>query len=316
MHSSLKKWWEIVLDTFKKFFEEKTFQYSAAIAYFTIFSLPGIAIISVMVASSFFYEDEQVRNELLKQISLLAGQSSADQVESLMSRTFLSSESWIMKIVGSVVIIISTTTVFITLQDSLNAIWKIKPKPKKMILKFVLNRLLSLAMVASIGFMILVSLTLDTFIALLRHIISGHLAGMSFYVIYAINIALNIGVIVLVFASIYKVLPDVKIRWKDVWLGAIVTTILFVAGKYLIAYYLGNADFNDAYGATGSLVALLAWVYYSVLILFFGANFTYVYLQHSGKHIAPSKGAVGIKMIEIEKEDRLVNQQTTDESKD
>ncbi|MBR9998349.1 MAG: YihY/virulence factor BrkB family protein [Cyclobacteriaceae bacterium] len=300
-------WWQILKDTVTKFFNDNPFQYSATIAYYTILSLPGIAIISVMIASSFFFEDNEVRNELIKQTKLLMGESSAEQIESVLSRASISEESNIMKIIGAVTLVISATTVFVSLQDSLNYIWRIRPKPKKFFVRFLLNRLLSLAMVVSIGFLILVSLMADTLIALLRHTISDYLPGFSYYIFLTVNILFSLGIILLVFASIYKVLPDAQIKWKDVWIGAIVTTIFFTGGKYLISYYLSTSSFSDVYGAAGSLVLLLVWVYYSVLILFFGAEFTYVYTKHKGRIIKPDKNAVGIKIEEIEKGNLPVN---------
>ncbi|NJN25777.1 MAG: YihY/virulence factor BrkB family protein [Cyclobacteriaceae bacterium] len=303
--SSFKDWWTIIKDTFKEFFEKNPLRHCAAIAYYTIFSMPGIAIISVLVAGS-FYEDEVVREELIKQIRLLMGDGSARQVEELMGQAVISGESIIMKIVGIVTLIISTTTVFASLQDSLNTIWNIKPKPRKEVVKFLFIRLLSLAMVASLGFLILVSLMADTLLAIFKQTISGYLMGASYYVVWGINLLISMVIITFVFALIFKVLPDAQIKWKNVWVGAIVTTILFLLGKNLIGYYLGTSNFGEAYGAAGSLVALLAWVYYSVLILLFGAEFTFVYNRHFGNKIKPIKHAVTIKVEQVEAEDKSV----------
>lgn len=300
MKIDLKFTWVVFRDTFKKFFDENPFRHSAAIAYYTIFSLPGIAIISVMIAGS-FYEDETVRNELIKQVSLLMGDSSAQQVELIMSRAFQSSDSLVMEIVGAITLLISATTVFVSLQDSLNTIWNIKPKPKKEIVKFFINRLWSLAMIASIGFLILVSLTVDTLLAIVKQAMSGHLEGTSYVLVLIVNVVLSLVIITFVFALIYKVLPDAQIKWNDVWKGAMVTTGLFVVGKYLIGYYLGTSNLGDAYGAAGSLVAMLAWIYYSVLILIFGAQFTFVYNKHKGRVIRPDKGAVAVVIEEVER---------------
>lgn len=295
----LKSWGKILVDTIKKFFDENSFQDSAAIAFYTIFSLPGTAIITVMIASGFFYGDEEVESELLKQVTLLMGDSSAEQIELILQAPLFSGESVFMKIVGFGVLLFSATTVMISLQDSLNKIWHIKPKPKKKFLKFMINRLLSLTFVSSLGFVILVSLALDTLVALLKANIYEQLASYSGYFILVSNFIFAEVVAVLVFASIYKFLPDLQIKWRDVWLGAIVTAILFTIGKSLISYYLSTNNFDDAYGAAASLVALLAWVYYSMLILFFGAQFTYVYTKHKGRKYAPGKDAVEVKEVEV-----------------
>ncbi|TRX60495.1 YihY/virulence factor BrkB family protein [Fulvivirga sp. M361] len=300
MELSIKQVWQLIRKSFEAFFENNPFRHSAAIAYYTIFSMPGIAIIAVMVAGS-FYEREAVRTELLNQVTLLMGSNSATQIETLMNKAFFSAESFVMKMVGVVTLLVSATTVFASLQQSVNTIWNIKPKPDKEILKFVTNRLLSLAMVASIGFLLLVSLMADTMIAILKEAMSGILAGSSYYLVWIINVGISLVLITLVFALIFKVLPDAEVRWKHVWTGAIVTTALFITGKYLIGYYLSTSNLGDAYGAAGSLVALLAWVYYSVLIVLYGAQFTFTYNQLKGRSIRPNDGAVAVKVQEIEK---------------
>ena len=299
--NSLKMWGKVFSKSGQKFIEENSFLYSAGIAFYTIFSLPGIALITVFIASSFIYEDNHVKNELLNQISLMIGQSSADQIEALLERDIFTNQSIWMKSLGFIVLLISTTTVFISLQNSLNSIWQIKPKPKKMVLTFLLNRLISLVMVVSIGFILMVSLMMDTLIAVLRNIIQNFIGDLSFYIVIFANYTFSVIITILVFASIYKVLPDAKIKWKDVWVGAIATTIFFLIGKFLIAVYLENSSLSDAYGAAGSLVVLLSWVYYSVLILIFGAQFTYTFINVKGRNIRPQKGAVKIEMVEIEK---------------
>ena len=209
--------------------EEDAFLYSAGIAFYTIFSLPGIAIVTVFIASSFIYENNEVKSELLQQISLMAGQSSADQVEDLLERQVLDDESVWIKTLGIVVLLVSTTTVFISLQKSLNSIWRIKPKPNKMIVTFLLNRLVSLAMVA-IGFVLMVSLTQDTLVAVMRNIIQNFMGDLAYYIVLVANYALSIAITILVFASIFKVLPDAKIQWRDVCVGAIATTVFFLIG--------------------------------------------------------------------------------------
>ncbi|MEQ8573899.1 MAG: YihY/virulence factor BrkB family protein [Fulvivirga sp.] len=223
--------------SFTEFFSQNPFRHSAAIAYYTIFSLPGMAIIAVLVASS-FYEREAVRSELLTQVSLLMGSNSAQQVEILMSKAFFSEESILMKIVGIVTLLISATTVFASLQDSINTIWNIRPKPKKEILKFLFNRLLSLAMVASIGFLLLVSLMADTLMAIFKDALSNLIADSSYYLIWIINTGVSLAAITIIFALIFKVLPDAQVKWKHVWTGAMATTMLFILGNILLNIYL------------------------------------------------------------------------------
>lgn len=314
MQGQLKKTWELVKMSFTEFFSQNPFRHSAAIAYYTIFSLPGMAIIAVLVASS-FYEREAVRSELLTQVSLLMGSNSAQQVEILMSKAFFSEESILMKIVGIVTLLISATTVFASLQDSINTIWNIRPKPKKEILKFLFNRLLSLAMVASIGFLLLVSLMADTLMAIFKDALSNLIADSSYYLIWVINTGVSLAAITIIFALIFKVLPDAQVKWKHVWTGAMVTTMLFILGKYLIGYYLSSSDLGDAYGAAGSLVALLSWVYYSVVILLYGAQFTFTYNQLKGRNILPNAGSVAIVIEEIDKGNESITNIKRNENK-
>jgi membrane protein len=307
MKITAKSWWLIFKTTGYNFFNDKPFIYSSSIAYFAIFSLPAIAIITVMVAGS-FYEDESVRKEMLTQITQLAGQDSAMEVERLMNKVSRAPTGNMTKIVSILTLFFSATTVFVTLQESINSIWKIKPKPEKGIIKFLVNRLLSLAMICSLGFLVLISLVADTFIALFKDLLNQYLSGLAYHLIWLINTVVSNGIIGIVFALIYMVLPDAKIQWRYVWVGALITTILFVLGKYLIGLYLSNSDFTESYGAAGSLVALLAWVYYSVLILLFGAEFTYAYTKHLGGKIRPSDQAVAIKEEEIAREETSVTQ--------
>ncbi len=302
MRLNIKKWWQIFKTTGQNFFKDKPFIYSSSIAYFAIFSLPAMAIIMVMVAGS-FYEDQTVRNEMLTRISQIAGQDSAMEVERLMNKISQSPKSNLTKIVSIVTLFFSATTVFVTLQESINTIWKIKPKPEREFLKFVINRLLSLAMICVLGFLVLLSLVTDTIVALFGNLLHQYLSGLAFNLIWVMNTVISNGIIAVVFGLIYMVLPDARIQWRYVWVGAVITTVLFVLGKYLIGLYLGNSDFTKSYGAAGSLVALLAWVYYSVLILLFGAEFTYAYTIHLGGKIRPTNHAVIFREEEIEIED-------------
>ena len=301
MKITAHEWWQIFKATGKKFIDDNPFVYSSSIAYFAIFSLPAMALLTVMIAGT-FYENETVKNEMLTQISQVAGPNGAREVERLMNRVTQDSDNIMTKIIGIGTLIFSATTVFATLQNSINAIWGIRPKPERGLLKFLVNRLLSLAMIASLGFLVIVSLVTDTLIALLRIFIDQYFSDLTYYLVWMIKTSISGAIIALVFALIYMVLPDAKIKWRYVWIGALITTILFFLGKYLIGFYLNTSNFTESYGAAGSLVALLAWVYYSVLILLFGAEFTYSYTKHVGGIIKPSEQAVAIKIEEIEQD--------------
>lgn len=303
MKISAREWWQIFKETGTKFLAGKSFIYSSSIAYFAIFSLPAMALITVMVAGS-FYEDQTVKEGMLTQISQMAGSNSAKEVERLMDKVTQNADNTLAKVISIATLIFSATTVFVTLQESINAIWGIKPEPKRGVVKFLLNRLLSLAMIASLGFLVVISLVMDTVIALFRVFINQYFSEVAYYLLWLLNTFISGAIIATVFALIYMVLPDAKIQWRSVWVGALITTILFFLGKYLIGLYLNTSNLSASYGAAGSLVALLAWVYYSVLILLFGAQFTSSYTQHAGGSIEPSGQAVAIDTATTDSRDR------------
>lgn len=297
----LKTTWEILRQTVLNFFEDDSFSYASSIAFYTIFSLPAILLISLSIGAT-LYEREVVQQELINQIGGLIGHESAAEMEKILLNAALDSTGTFAKIVGIATLIFSATTVFVSLQTSLNKIWGIKPKPKRGFVKYILDRLLSLAMVMSIGFLLLVSLVFDAVLVVVQSMLSKILDGWTLYVVSAANILISLALITVIFAMLFKVLPDAKIRWRDVWVGALVTTFLFSIGKYLIGFYLGNSSVNSAYGAAGSLVIILIWVYYSTVIFLFGAELTSVYAEKTGSEIRPYHHAVKVQMVELERD--------------
>lgn len=296
-----QKTWSILKQTVLNFFQDDSFSYASSIAFYTIFSLPAILIISLAVGAT-FYERQVVQDELINQVARLIGEDSAADIEQILINAALDSTGALAKIVGIATLIFSATTVFISLQNSLNKIWGIKPKPGRGFVKYILDRLLSLAMVISIGFLLLVSLIFDTALVFVQNSLSKILASWTLYIVATLNIVIFLGLITLIFAMMFKVLPDAKIKWKDVWVGAIVTTGFFTLGKYLIGFYLGNSSLNSAYGAAGSLVIILIWVYYSTVIFLFGAELTSVYAEKTGSEIIPYHHAVKVQLVEVEKD--------------
>jgi membrane protein len=297
----LRTSWDIFKQTTLNFFQDDSFSYASSIAFYTIFSLPAILIISLSIGAT-VYEKEVVQQELINQVGRLIGKESAADVEQILVNATLDSTGTLAKIVGIATLIFSATTVFISLQTSLNKIWGIKPKPERGIIKYLINRLLSLAMVISIGFLLLVSLVFDAALVVIQNTLSKVLADWTLYLVTAMNVAISLALITLIFAILFKVLPDAKIKWKDVWIGALVTTVFFALGKYLIGFYLGNSSVNSAYGAAGSLVIILIWVYYSTVIFLFGAELTSVYVEKVGSNIQPYHNAVKVQLVEVEKE--------------
>lgn len=297
----LRKSWDVLKQTVVNFFQDDSFSYASSIAFYTIFSLPAILIISLSIGAT-FYERDVVQAELINQVGRLIGRESAADIEQILINAALDSTGTVAKIVGIVTLVFSATTVFVSLQTSINKIWGIKPKPERGIVKYLLDRLLSLAMVISIGFLLLVSLIVDAALVILQTGLSKVLAGWTLYIVTGFNIFISLVLITLIFAMMFKVLPDAKIRWKDVWVGALVTTVLFTLGKYLIGFYLGNSSVNSAYGAAGSLVIILIWVYYSTVIFLFGAELTSVFAEKTGSKVTPYHHAVKVQLVEVEKD--------------
>jgi membrane protein len=298
----LKKIWRLLKETVMKFMEDNPMNYSAAIAFYTIFSLPGILIVTVYFVG-IFYNEELVQSEIFYQIRTLIGEQSAKEIENILSKTAESGEGAIARTVGIITLLFSATTVFISLQQALNRIWRLKAKPEKGWLKLILNRLLSLGMIISVGFLLLVSLVVDALLVLFKDYISGYLVGISTFLLNAFNVLFSLALMTLVFGLIFKVLPDARIKWKDVGIGAFITTLLFIVGKYLISFYLASSSLGSTYGAAGSLVLLLIWIYYSSTILLLGAEFTFIYSRNIGSVIRPSPGAVKVRLKEQEEGD-------------
>jgi membrane protein len=292
--------WTILRKAVSNFIDDDSFTYASSIAFSTIFSLPAILIIALSVAGA-FYERNVVQEELINQVSALVGSESAKEIEGIMAQATVESTTTFAKIVGALTLAISATAIFLSLQTSLNKIWGIKPKPQRGWLKLIINRLISLAMVISLGFVLMVSLLIDTVLVVFQDVVARYLKDVTLYLVTAINLLISLGFITFIFAMIFKVLPDAQIRWRDVWVGSVVTTFLFTLGKYLIGIYLGNSSFGSTYGAAGSLVIILVWVYYSTLIVLFGAELTQVYAKETGSEIRPYSNAVKVQLVEVEK---------------
>lgn len=281
---------ELLKETFKEWQEDKASRLAAALAYYTAFSIAPLLIIAIAIAAVVFGE-EAARGGVEEQLRGLIGQQGAEAVEEMIKNSSKPAEGTIATIISVFFLLFGASGVFGQLQDSLNTIWEVAPKPGRGMMGFIKDRFLSFAMVLSIGFLLLVSLVLSAVLAGLNNVLGGMMPGLSF--LWGIlNFLISFGVITLLFALIYRVLPDVKIAWGDVWFGAIITALLFTIGKTLIGLYLGNSSVGSTYGAAGSFVVLLLWVNYSAQILFFGAEFTQVYANKYGSHIVPTKNAV------------------------
>ncbi|XGV96870.1 MAG: YihY/virulence factor BrkB family protein [Leptolyngbya sp. BL-A-14] len=284
---------KLLKDTVTEWNEDKVPLWAAALAYYTIFSLAPLLLIAIAIAGVAFGEDA-ARGEIVGQIQGLVGKEGATAIQSMIQNAHRpGSGGTIATIVGIATLLFGASGVFGQLQDALNAIWGVKPKPGQGIKSFLQSRFLSFAMVLVIGFLLLVSLVLSAALAAVATFFSRFMP--DFIVLgQVLNFVISFGFITLLFAAIYKFLPDVNVAWKDLWIGAATTALLFNIGKFLIGLYLGSSGASSTYGAAGSLVVILLWVFYSAQILLFGAEFTQVFAKYRGSEITPSAHAVRI----------------------
>lgn len=293
--------------TFSDFSTYKITTLSAALAYYTIFALAPMLIIIIWLCGLFLGR-EAIEGQMFNEIRSFVGDGAASQVQEIIKNATLSKANVIASIVGIISLVVAATGIFTQIQDSINFIWQLKSKPKTGIWKLVINRLLSFSMLVSLGFILLVSLFINTLMDAFSAKLLHFFPGIAVTLAYIINLALTFLVISILFGGIFKVLPDAKIQWKDVRVGAITTAILFMLGKFLITYYMAKAKVDSTYGAAGSIVIILLWVYYSSIILYFGAAFTKEYATMKGRHIYPNDYAVFIQQVEKESKASLQTQ--------
>jgi len=271
--------------------EDKALRLGAALAYYALFSIGPLLIIVIGVTSLAFGR-ESVQHAVQQQLQSMVGENAAKTVESMMA-AHKEGTSVIATITGVVALLLGASGVFGQLQDALNTIWEVKPRPGQGVWGFVRNRFLSFSMVLVIGFLLLISLVVSAFVSTFTTYL-GHAVSVPTFFGPLIDLGVSFLVITLLFAMIFKILPDADVKWRDVWVGATVTALLFTLGKILLGMYLGRESTASAYGAAGSVVVILLWVYYSSLILLTGAEFTQVYARKVGSGIRPGKNAVAV----------------------
>lgn len=288
----MKTIWALLKETFAEWNNDKASRLAAALAYYTVFSLAPLLIIAIAIAGAVFGE-EAARGEIVGQIQGLVGKEGAQFIETAIENASKPEAGSIASLVSVVVLLFGASGLFAQLQDALNTIWEVQPKPELGLWAIIRARFLSFTMVLGVGFLLLVSLILSAGVAGLVNFFGHLLPGVSF-LLQLTNFVLSFAVTTILFGLIYKVLPDAKIAWSDVWIGAIITSLLFSIGRFLLGLYLGNSSFGSTYGAAGSVVIILAWVNYAAQILFFGAEFTQVYARKFGSQIVPAKNAVAV----------------------
>ncbi len=312
MKDSFDKYWFLVKRTFNQWSEREPFNNAIIIAYYTIFSLPGLLIIIINVAG-YFFSDDMIREKLTSQIGGVVGGNTATDVDKIITASSQNSGSTLASILAVATLLFGATGVFYQTQQILNKMWEVKPQPKQKILKLVRDRVFSFGLILVIGFLLLVSLVLSAGLSALGDWIMENVSSSLFIVFKVLDFVLSVGIITLLFAAMYKFLPDAKIEWRDVWIGAFATAVLFVIAKFLLGIYFGNSDPASAYGAAGSIILIMLWVSYAAMILLFGAEFTQVYANRFGHKVIPTKGAVSTRGEDDN--GAIVNKKTNNEAK-
>lgn len=290
--------WKVVKLTFKDFSKMNISKKSAALAYYTLFSLPGMLMVIITILDTVYGKDAG-QGTVQREISSFVGPLAARQIQDLIHNAAISGKTSLAAVIGVATLVVGATKMFGEIQDSINLIWNLKAKPKKGWVKLLINRILSFSMVVTLGFLLLVSLVISGIVLFFSRHLAAYLPELTLVFVSVINFLLSFAITTFLFAIVFKVLPDARIRWRDVTVGAVVTTVLFMIGKFAIGFYLDKSDVESTYGAAGSIIIILLWIYYSAMILYFGAAFTKEYAQHFGQHIYPAN-AVWVKEVEID----------------
>jgi len=288
----LRNGWTLAKETFSEWSNDKAPRLGAALSYYTVFALAPLLLVVIAVAGLVFGR-QAAEGRLMAQLAELVGIDAARALQAMLAKAALHGGGAIATDIGLVTLGVGATGVVVELQDALNTVWKVVPKPGRGIKGLIRDRLLSVGVVLGFGFLLIVSLVASAGLAAAGTVMRGWVPGWMILG-YVLNYGVSIGVIGVLLAMIFKVLPDVKISWSDVWIGAFVTSVLFHIGKFLIGLYVGKASVGSTFGAAGSLAVLLVWIYYTSQLVLLGAEFTRVYANHFGSHVVPSENAVAV----------------------
>lgn len=302
---TLKDTFKILKATVTGFSEDRAMKLSASLSYYTIFSMAPLLLLLISLTGVFFGR-EAIQGEIFGQINGLLGNEAAAQIQEIIKNMELSGKTTTAAIIGAITLLIGATTVFAEIQDSINIIWKLKAKPKRGWLKLIKDRLLSSSLIVGLGFLLIVSLIVNGMLLALNQMLHSYFPDATVILLQIVNVIISFAVITTLFAVIFKVLPDAKISWKDVRMGAFFTACLFMLGRYVIGLYIETTSTGSAYGAAGSLIIILVWVYYTAAILYLGAEFTRAYAEHIGARIEPAEYAVYVEQHEIEREVKTI----------
>lgn len=298
-HLYLMKWirsflvqlWVTLRTALKTFISQNYLRYSASLSFYTMFSLAPLLIITISLCG-YFFGAEAMEGKIFSEIRVLVGDDVAMQIEQMIRNVVLAQDSFVANAAGIIAFILGITGVFTEVQHSINSIWGLKPQPKLNWKKFLVKRLVSFGIFSITGFLLILSLIINWLIAFFGNYLIHLFAGASIYMVYAINQFFIVAIVAMLFTFIFKYLPDGTVKWKDAIKGALFTSILFMLGKAGIGYYLRHSNVSSMYGAAGSLVVVLLWIYYSGVIIFFGATFTTIYAFLFGGKITPRSFAV------------------------
>ncbi len=290
---TIKSFLKIVGSASKRWWGKDPFMQSAVIAYYAIFAMPGLLVIVISFGSLFFKRDV-ITGQLYTQISSIMGVETARQVQDMIISVSQTNKSMLATSIGLITVLLGATGVFVELQKALNVIWGVKAKPRRAIIMLIRTRLFSFGLILSIGFLLLISLTITTIIAVMGDWVLNHWPNIVLIIFYVLNFIISFGVVMLLFALLYKILPDAKIQWKHIWLGSILAAFLFILGKTAIGFYLSKSNPGSAYGAAGSIVLILLWVSYSSMVFFYGAEFTRACADHLTGKVSATEVAAKI----------------------
>jgi len=294
MKRILNLFWYLIKSSFTEFIKDNGLTLSASLSYYTIFSLPALLIILIS-AFDFFLGPEVIKTEFFAQIKDVVGADTATEIQNIVRNVRLSTDHTFATTIGIIVLLVGATGIFSEIQSSINYIWGIDVKPKRSVIKFLRNRLMSFSMIGSVGFLLLVGLVINTLTDFMYDRLTHYFHWATVYIFYLVNIGSLFLITTILFITTFKILPDGTISMKDSIVGSLFTSFLFMMGKFAIGAYIGSSNIASAYGAMGSIILILVWVYYSSIILYFGAEFTKVYAKRHGKDILPNEYSVSIK---------------------
>lgn len=303
----------VLVGTFNGFINDRCLKLSAALSYYTLFAIAPLLLILIYLAGK-IYGQEAFEGKVFAEIHGFIGSEAAIQIQEIIQNAAIKGSSPWAITVGLVTLFVGATGVFLEIQDSINQIWRVKAKPQKGWLKMITNRFLSFSMIATLGFLLIVSLVINGLVTALSSRLMAYFQDVTVVLVAIFNLALTFVIIAILLGVIFKFLPDAKIKWKDVRAGAIFTALLFMLGRYAIGLYIEKVGPGSTYGAAGSLIVILVWVYYAAAILYFGAEFTQVYTEKTGGKIEPASYAVHIVQTEEEKDVKILPKQEQDKS--